>query len=252
MLLSVSNAPKSQKPARHRERPERDARTVVHRRDQSWVGSESPRPAATPHVRRLILGPHITAAFVSQNSKAPLGSPPRVPRRSFEHGLVNLSKPRADTPETSARRASEREGVEAMMRSQLHAAVSPPPSLRRALPSVTPRALRYAAAHRLACSDPLSSFLFCGATADSERIAPPLSASRFHAFPGRFRVHRHGRGVGARRAGDPPGNTGSVNRLLCHGLACHFAPPAPCCLQASFVLSCFIRSRSAHLRERGR
>ncbi|XP_039779842.1 putative ion channel POLLUX-like 2 isoform X1 [Panicum virgatum] len=59
-----------------------------------------------------------------------------------------------------------------MMRSQLHAAASPPPSLRRALPSVTPRALR------------------------------------FHAFPGRFRVHRHGRGVGARRAGDPPGNTG--------------------------------------------
>src|SRR6185503_9081831 len=44
-------------------------------------------------------------------------------------------------------RASEREGVEAMMRSQLHAAVSPPPpppppSLRRALPSVTPRTLR--------------------------------------------------------------------------------------------------------------
>ncbi|RLN18693.1 putative ion channel POLLUX-like 2 [Panicum miliaceum] len=64
------------------------------------------------------------------------------------------------------------------MRSQLHAAVSPPlpppppPSIRRALPSATPRALR------------------------------------FHAFPWRFRVHHHGRGVGARRADDPPGNPG--------------------------------------------
>ncbi|KAK8446738.1 hypothetical protein SEVIR_9G535100v4 [Setaria viridis] len=63
------------------------------------------------------------------------------------------------------------------MRSQLHAAVSPPlppppPSLRRALPSVTPRALR------------------------------------FHEFPWRFRVRHHGRGVGARRADNPPGNRG--------------------------------------------
>ncbi|CAL4929200.1 unnamed protein product [Urochloa decumbens] len=61
------------------------------------------------------------------------------------------------------------------MRSQLHAAVSPPPlppSLRRPLPSVTPRALR------------------------------------FHAFPWRFRAHHHGRGGGARRTDNPPGNRG--------------------------------------------
>ena len=189
--------------------------------------------------------PHMSAALILDplgasplrcvpwsNSKAPLGSP-RDPH-SFGHGLVNWPSREPILPrQARAERASEREGVEAMMRSQLHAAVSPPPSLRRALPSVTPRALRYAAAHRLACSDPLSSFLFCGATAESERIAPPLSASRFHAFPGRFRVHHRGRWVGARRADDPPGNPGSVKRLLCHGLACHFPPPAPFCL--SFV-----------------
>ncbi|CAL4912709.1 unnamed protein product [Urochloa decumbens] len=57
------------------------------------------------------------------------------------------------------------------MSSQLHAAVSPP-FLRRPLPSVTPRAVR------------------------------------FHAFPWRFRVHHHGRGGGARRADNPPGNQG--------------------------------------------
>ncbi|OEL38247.1 putative ion channel POLLUX-like 2 [Dichanthelium oligosanthes] len=57
------------------------------------------------------------------------------------------------------------------MRSQLHAAV-PPPSLRRALASATPRDLRS------------------------------------HAFPWRFRVHHHARGDGARCAGNPPGNQG--------------------------------------------
>uniref|UniRef100_A0A0A9GSP8 Uncharacterized protein n=1 Tax=Arundo donax TaxID=35708 RepID=A0A0A9GSP8_ARUDO len=59
------------------------------------------------------------------------------------------------------------------MRSQLDAAVSPspPPSLRRALPSATPRALR------------------------------------FHAFPWRFRVH-HGRRVGARCANHLPSKRG--------------------------------------------
>ncbi|KAG2543294.1 hypothetical protein PVAP13_9NG737300 [Panicum virgatum] len=107
------------------------------------------------------------------NSKAPLGSP-RDPHSSG-HGLVNWPSREPILPrQARAERASEREGVEAMMRSQLHAAVSPPPplSLRRALPSFTPRALR------------------------------------FHAFPGRFRVHHRGRWVGARRADDPPGNPG--------------------------------------------
>ncbi|CAO1943870.1 unnamed protein product [Urochloa humidicola] len=60
------------------------------------------------------------------------------------------------------------------MRSQLHAAVSPPlpPSLRRPLSSVTPRTVR------------------------------------FHEFPWRFRAHHHGRGVGARRADNSPANRG--------------------------------------------
>ncbi|XP_008651290.1 putative ion channel POLLUX-like 2 isoform X1 [Zea mays] len=55
------------------------------------------------------------------------------------------------------------------MRSQLNASFSPPPSLRRALPSATPRALR------------------------------------FHAFPWRFRApQHHGRGAGARCATNLP------------------------------------------------
>ncbi|RLN41971.1 hypothetical protein C2845_PM01G03910 [Panicum miliaceum] len=57
------------------------------------------------------------------------------------------------------------------MRSQLHAAASPPLPPPPP-PSVTPRALR------------------------------------FHAFPWRFRAHHHDRGVGARRADDPPGVPG--------------------------------------------
>ncbi|CAN6290577.1 unnamed protein product [Urochloa humidicola] len=85
------------------------------------------------------------------------------------------------------------------MGSQLHAAVSPPlpPSLRRPLPSVTPRALRYAAASPRGLPTVRSSFLFRRGPAESE-----------HTFPWRFRIHHHGRGVGARRADNPPGNRG--------------------------------------------
>ncbi|KAF8717550.1 hypothetical protein HU200_025807 [Digitaria exilis] len=63
------------------------------------------------------------------------------------------------------------------MRSQLHAAVSPrlpPPSLRRALPAVTPRA----------------------------------ALRSFRALPWRPGVHHHRRGVGARCDGGPPGDRG--------------------------------------------
>ena len=116
------------------------------------------------------------------------------------------------------------------MRSQLNASVSPslllpppppPSSLRRALPSATPRALRYATrttAHR---TSPASASIYAVSfwTEPEHRALPD---SRLHAFPWRFRAtpRHHGRGAGARRATNlpAPGSQGTVKRLLCRGL----------------------------------
>lgn len=129
----------------------------------------------------------------------------------------------------------------AAMRSQLHAAVSPPlpppppPSLRRALPSVAPRALRYAAVppRGLPCFDPLAVLVSVAQSKlkqGSEVISEHKSAL---LFPGST-SSRGGSTSVTTAAGSELADqttrqaTEEVRRIGC--LACHLCPVCSCCL----------------------
>lgn len=179
-------------------------------------------PIRRPHP---VLLARIPVSHFGENRKAPplLLSAPASRHSSLRPGTGIVTT--ADTPETA--RAEPARGK--AMRSQLNASFSPPPSLRRALPAATPRALRYG--ERTASIG--SAFLLRRATEAGRLLNTALPGSRFHAFPWRFRApQHHGRGAGARCATNlpAPGSHGTVNG--CSATAwfvcfCQFTPSAP-------------------------